>query len=161
MGRKEAKATTLTPVGVEPGGPLAGLRDAPFPYDGPEFILPAIDRAVKEVEFIMAGLNALRAAYGGAVPEPVATVEEAVKVKESEADARAAAIKVKLEGEAQKAAVFASHDEPVEEPPAAVGSGWVCTEHGDKNIVELTSRANRKYRACKAAGCRQFQKPGE
>lgn len=57
-------------------------------------------------------------------------------------------------------ATFKPFEEPKPETVEgdAAADGWQCTEHGTEHLTVLTSRKGRKYRACNAPDCKQFEK---
>jgi len=79
MGKKEAKAAQLTPVGREQGGPLSKAFDAPFPFDYPASqVQQALRNIRQEVDYIIKACDAVEASLSpaGRVPvNPVAFVE--------------------------------------------------------------------------------------
>lgn len=161
--RKEAKATTLTPVGMERNGPLAGLRtSAPFPNDNPQEVA---QQALIDLDRVLDHLTQARTALadlaGTTSTTPVAEAEaarEEQRKKEREADEKFADRLARLQDEA-KEQVFGGKPEP--EPTVesvAPGTGWTCPTHGDQKLKVLTSGKGRVYTACIVEGCTRFEK---
>lgn len=182
--RKGDKDATLTPVGIEKGGPLDGRHPgAPFPYDDAQTVhgairqgLRVVDEAAQHLGHVRTGLVQLAALYGADsdVPAPYATlVSEAVasrrdsekaheewleewRAKQQDAQAQAFGQPTLLD-EAKR--IFG--DDLVVPVPVTTEGGWACPDHALEDVVALTSRKGRKYRACRVASCRQFEKENE
>lgn len=155
MERKDAKAVQLTPVGRERTALSTVKTDANFPNDIPgERIELAVVEVRRQLGLITDALNAIDAMNGIAAAGSVVDARTAAKLTEKAADEKFADRMKRLEAEAQ-AAVFASLDEPPSDVTPDVTSGWVCPTHKAVNLVTLTSRKGRTYRACK--GCNNFE----
>ena len=184
MGRKQDKATGLTPVGTEADPaltaptkpPISGVQSSDFPYGAG--IQNQIDHSARvirnELSQIEACLQAIERTIGtpeGGYPAVVSAVQQAVTTEltsqqkaETAADAAAKAFQKdwKAKQDAAQAQAFADlDDEPGDEPPRieeriTVSTGWECPVHGHSNIQTLTSRKGRTYRAC--AACSAFEK---
>lgn len=184
--RKDATQASagLTPVGTEKKGPLDGSYPGlAFPYDDADMMQAAIKHGLElvgqakaELDFVGKGLIDLAKEFGlgddGSGPswgsrglrgtstsvDKARESASAQQAREREADARAAdrdsqeefQNRLAEQAAAAQAATFG-------DAPAEV-TGWQCPDHGDDNLVMLTSRKNRKYAACKVAGCVQFEK---
>lgn len=174
----------LTPVGVEPGGPLDRKTTAPFPYDDMQTTKTAIITALKgladirqELHHVEGGLIALGAAFGivpsipglvtqkiepryaGTDPVADSTVEGGEDPDFAEAfAAKAAAAQAAVFADAPPAPKFNPLVDP--KPTDAEGPGWTCPVH-DETPKQLISRKKRHYRACSVEGCPEFEKEGD
>lgn len=176
-----AKAAGLTPVGLEKGGPLDGAHPgAGFKYDDAQFTQQAVTEGLeviatleRNVQFVREGLEALSLLYGARAAEPgalgsrVDSDAEAQRNRNREADIKAEAFKAKWEEQKRAAQAAAFSPAPalttldVISPVTIVvqpGTGWECPKHGLEKVVGLTSRLERKYRACRVAGCQEFER---
>lgn len=172
MGRKQEKAATLTPVGLEaPAKPaIAEVKGDIFPHDGgiqSQIIFSA--KIIRENLFQMRsqldGMEdclqsierevGLRDALPALSAKPVeAPLVEAPLVEESFEEKYAA-----QQADAQAQAFGSANDAPVVPPVSTSGnlsSGWECPTHGSDSLTTLTSRKGRKYRSC--IGCDQFER---
>lgn len=176
METKATKAVKLTPVKGESGTTIAGYGvaiPAAFPFDDPVMFIQALKDARIEFAFITRGIDAMLTGFGvdlstlpggsvvGSQPAP-----DPIKAREQAADAtaavRQAVITEKLQGEAQRAAVFAAADDDGTEAPvvsdATPRSGWTCSDHPSATSTQLTSGKGRVYRQCDVEGCDEFEK---
>lgn len=147
VGHKEAKASKLTPVGSEVGGPLAGLKvpGQAFPNDHPE---DSVRDAIRLLEDVLTSLR-------GLIGQPAPATETAPsQTKEQLADETFRA-SMKAKSEAAQAQVFKA-PEPEPEPTPEGYSDWTCPAHGVDGIVPMESRKGRKYWAC--SKCEEFEK---
>lgn len=178
MGTKANKATSLTPVGSEKGGPLAGAvlpNDVPGQFLSNELLADISARLKADAAALLVVANGLDVLLG--VDGPVAEHEAkeaavSVKAAEREADRQAAdrakaaegdkqaaervafAAKFNAQAEAAKASAFRAADAPAEGTAAEI---WSCPAHGTAFVTTLTSRWGRTYRAC--TNCKEFEKP--
>jgi len=185
MARKDkAAGPKLTPVGTE-GSPvkpsLVGIPDVPEVFLTNEAVADiSRDLRVQAATLITVAdaLDARTATLTGEQPDVKAEAKAAAKVAEKEADAKQADKPKREKKTTQpstpeefkdhlatitaeaKAAAFTAADAPSVEPEAPVtpAAGWVCPEHGDQSLKQLTSRADRLYMACQVAGCKRFEK---
>jgi hypothetical protein len=183
---KDKAGAGLTPVGAErrpepvptPEAPFVAQRDLPFPYDGPEFILPAIQRMLNEWQFVQTGLLAMQAAYGGTPAAVDAAASEAMvtKAKERAADARIKSMMVELAPgfppvpplradlrehlvSMEGGITEMNGERPVgEDGEDAEVIDWECPDH-DARAVRKTSPQGREYIGCSVAGCKKFSRP--
>lgn len=176
MTTKATKAARLTPVKGEQPNTVAEEASR-LPNDVPGVIFARegvadIARDLrKQAEYLTNVADGLDVILG--VPEAVERQTKAEadidrKLAEKEADRKAAGLEepfanrmARLAAEAQ-AATFAAADDGGEDVAAPVVApatgGWTCKVHGDSSLTQLVSRANRKYMACQATGCKQFEK---
>lgn len=163
---------SLTPVGTEKGGPLDGRHETVFPFDDPQTVRAAIKQGLElmskmqvELKHVGDGLIALAALYGLSEDAPAPVVRKADERHAGTDIASQAKFEAAMAAKAEAAQAATFTDAPAEfkpfaepAPEAAVGDGWECTEHGSESLVVLTSRKGRKYRACTASDCAQFEK---
>lgn len=108
------------------------------------------DRKAADREAAEAGDKAAQKRVDAVTPETEAAEQAAFRERMERLQAKA------------QADTFAAQDAPAPEPErvtAASGSpasNWVCPEHGDQDLKDLTSNRGRKYRACKV--CSKFEK---
>jgi hypothetical protein len=168
MGRKQEKATSLTPVGMERPTILDAKGDV-FPHDGGigSQILHSARLIRAELAGIESCLRSIEREAGlteGGPPVVIHDPKEAARLAvHAEEQAKEASFKerfAKQQVDAQSQ-VFVVSDEPVPIAPAPVApgnvtEGWICPVHGHKNLTTLTSRKGRQYKSC--VGCDQFER---
>jgi hypothetical protein len=160
------QAAALTPVGTEKGAPLPPNRipDVPEVFLTQEAVLDiAKDLRVQAATLIAVAEGLERQATGEVVAPPPdkEAVVAAVKEAEAAADDRAAEFAASYAAQQQAAQAAVYGDAPAEPERVAAASGspasnWVCPEHGDKGLRDLTSKRGRAYRACTI--CSKFEK---
>lgn len=175
--RKVAAAgPRLTPVGTEASSTkpsLTGqLPDVPEVFLTNEALRDIAKDLRRQATVLVDVANGLDTHTGMATVETEDNTAAVVKADEKAADEKAAERKAQpksteeftehlatIAAEAQ-ASVFTSADAPAEEPaaPTTTADGWVCPDHGDVTITQLTSRKGRAYRSCTTPGCKQFEK---
>jgi len=163
LGRKQQRAATLTPVGVEKNGPLDGPIPGIFPWDYPkEQIAAAIGRIRTELAGVENGLKRVEEAAGLPAPVPISPLpndqaeaaREEQRLKERAADDLARAQSSFEAG--YEAKIAAAQEQVFQTASPLVDEGWACPVHGYKAIVGLVSRKGRKYRACR--DCEEFER---
>jgi hypothetical protein len=156
MSAKQARATTLTPVGPE--APLETVLPrrvaASFPNDHPvEVVQQAAAEIRREVAYMLQALDAIESHLGPPKAVPVPTQQAFDQVQrqvEQAADAKFAA-DMAAKAAAAQAQVFTKDDEPT-----APKTSWQCPTHGRKFLKVETSRKGRIYGLC--TECREFEK---
>jgi hypothetical protein len=159
MGRKQERATSLTPVGMERPA-ITAVKGDTFPYDGGigEQIIHSAKLIRSELASIEACLRSIERESGvteGGPPPLVVDQKEASRqavraaeqVKDNEFKERFA----KQQADAQSQ-VFVVSDAP----PDNIRQGWICPSHGDSNVVGLKSKRGRDYRKCTL--CEEFER---
>jgi len=169
--QKQAKEMKLTPVGSEPGGPLAGLpNDVPGVFMSNEAMADIARDLRRKADVLVAVADGLDVILGirpdekaaealalnAKLAEREADRQVADRAKAAEGDARAAA---RVEGlpASPEAEAFKKEYEAKSAAAQASTFGWACPEHGSDNLKTLTSRLGRTYRAC--TQCKEFEKP--
>jgi hypothetical protein len=159
---KGAKATGLTPIGMEVKGPgpevprVLGTTAAPFPNDHPtETINNAVAAIRREVGYIIQALDAIDATNGVPQETPVPQVVEQQKIMEQQADEaaaeRAAIQSVEKEAADKFAADFAAKAAEAQaqvftQPTEEV----VCPTHGEAVTRKLAGgKTIRMCSTCK------------
>ena len=176
MGRKELKATQLTPVGQEIPKREPSFADATgdqFEYERGmrEQIIHSGAIIRKELATIELCLQSIERQAGVPLTEPPVTTitsavnaaAEATKQAEKKADTETEKFQASFAAKAAAAqkAAFVGLDDPGEAPaPVVVAAapadgGWQCPTHGTDALTNLESRKGRKYRAC--ITCNQFE----
>jgi hypothetical protein len=159
MGRKQEKATSLTPVGMERPTILDAKGDV-FPHDGGigSQILHSARLIRAELAGIESCLRSIEREAGlteGGPPVVIHDPKEAARLAvHAEEQAKEASFKerfAKQQVDAQSQ-VFVVSDEP----PANIRQGWICPSHGDSNVVGLKSKRGRDYRKCTL--CEEFER---
>lgn len=167
MGKKEAKAAKLTPVGVERRSETLYLKkDEPVTFIGPVVTpdelasvldqMKLAERTLRNAQQAVATLywrqhngqepppeldeGAVIAAARKVFPDAI-VVDEAGEMPMSEFEEKYAAMQ-----QAAQAAVFSGSPQ----------AGWECPTHGDAGLEDRTSRKGRSYRAC--TQCEEFEK---
>lgn len=184
---KDAKAATLTPVGIERGGPLDGRHALPFPYDDPQTIQTALRTALSlmaqvhgsldsverglvefgelraELDHVGKGIIALAALYG--LSEGDVTVPPGQGVPRAAEQTRIAEQVIERAADEKFADRLARLSDEAQtavfkpEVDAPAADAWVCPDHGTANVVtRKAGRSGRIYRACAVAACNQFEK---
>lgn len=179
---KEAKATQLTPVGTEAGGPLSrplSVLGASFPNDMPTEVMA---EAVRDIRRVMVHLSdaiaALEEAIAGtpsvAVTESPAEKARAIAAERAEAEkvADVSAFRAEYERKSLDAQTAAFRDAamkyfdakpyegPAPEPAPAAGPRrleWTCSVHGSANLKYKVGQS-RSFWVCTAPGCREFER---
>lgn len=153
--RDTAAKAGLTPVGIEPGGPLAraGIPDVPGVFLTNEALRDvALDLRTQAALLIavadgldqLTSLSSVRedkpavivpaTAERADIPPPTVSFEEAYAAKSA----------------AAQAATFGP----------APDRDWRCPQHPSADRKVLTSRKNRQYSACTVVGCQQEERLG-
>ena len=143
--RKDEKAATLTPVGLE-----RQTIPASFPNDMPkEVMLEAVRDIRRVVAHLLEAADALATAAGRGPGTPVEVVPN-VKEVERAADAKFAESYAAKQAKAQ-ASVFT----PAPSPAVLKDTGWRCN-CAAPNIITLESNKHRIYNTCKS--CKDFER---
>ena len=165
MGRKQEKATGLTPVGMEKPLPaIAEARGDVFPHDGGiqgqiVFSAKIIREQLFQMQAQLAGmedcLQSIEREAGLREPLPVAvyvgTVIEAADIQPTFEEKFAA-----QQADAQAQAFKTPEEVPPESTSRTPSSGWACPEHGPSNVVGLMSKKGRPYHKCTL--CSEFER---
>jgi hypothetical protein len=160
MGRKQEKATSLTPVGME-RPTIATVKGDIFPHDGG--IQSQIAHSAKiirenifQMQAQLAGmedcLQSIEREAGLRDPLPeianpaaadtldtLLTFEEKFAAQQTDAQAQA----------------FSTTQPMPVAPTSSTPMGWACPEHGD-NVIELRSKKGRAYHKCRM--CTEFER---
>jgi len=143
--RKDEKAATLTPVGLE-----RQVIPASFPNDMPKEVML---EAIRDIGRIIGNLQdaqaALALAATGNPAKAVADVALTQKEVERAADAKFADSYKQKQIKAQEAAFTALSK------PTLVDTGWKCT-CDNQNVVTLQSNKGRIYNFCR--NCNNFER---
>jgi hypothetical protein len=172
MGRKQERATSLTPVGMEKPQPaIAEVRGDVFPHDSgiqAQIIFSAkiIRENLFQMQAQLAGmedcLRSIEREVGLADPLPPIVPIDAVKdafaplpvladrIPEPTFEEKFAA----QQTDAQAQAFSTTQPMPVA-PTSSTPMGWACPEHGD-NVIELRSKKGRAYHKCRM--CTEFER---
>jgi len=143
--RKDEKASTLTPVGME-----RQTIPASFPNDMPkDVMLEAVRDIRRVVAHLLEAADALAVAAGQRGVEPVAVVPS-LSETERAADAKFAESYAAKQAKAQ-ASVFT----PAPSSAGLKDTGWRC-KCAAPNIITLESNKHRIYNTCKS--CQDFER---
>lgn len=177
MTPKATKAAGLTPVAGETGMTVAAMAQV-IPNDLPGRFMSSEDLGLAAASLrehaatLIATADAIDAlidsnARRSPTVDAKATAAAAKKAAEQEADRKAAAadeadggepLKDRLErlsAEAQAAVFTAADDDGTTEAPA---SGWVCPDHGAKDLSTVTPRKGDPYIMCGVGDCEYFER---
>lgn len=176
MGAKANKATGLTPVGSEKGGPLAGAlpSDVPGVLMSNEALTDISSKLKADAATMLAianGIDILLGIEGPTQDHKDQQAAQARKLAEREADRKAddrtkaaegnkgAATRVEFaekfeaQQKAAQASVFKNADASVERRQGE----WSCSTHTEPP-VRLLSRKGRSYLMCSQVGCEEFER---